>query len=208
MIGELWLHVGGSLPHLYNDKRRPLVPSRFNSQANREWQRVSPNRERCRARGSHKEQAATPTSTRTRQEWQVPPFQQILHHPTVPSPQIMPLSGAQHNPSFLPTLVVPSTTPYASSANKRKRENHRSNRHALYQELQELVLKDQRRQPEGGEWEPIKIPYQNLAYIPKLTRSPSLLTRPRPPTCRQAIIPQNRVMNHSGNTTQCRQVHV
>jgi hypothetical protein len=46
----------------------------------------------------------------------------------------------RHNPSLLPTPTVPSTTPYALSANKRKRENHRSNRRALYQELQELVL--------------------------------------------------------------------
>jgi hypothetical protein len=28
------------------------------------------------------------------------------------------------------------------------------------------VLKDQRRRPDGGEWEPIKISYWNLAYIP------------------------------------------
>jgi hypothetical protein len=29
-------------------------------------------------------------------------------------------------------------------------------------------LKDQRRRPEGGEWEPIKITHSNLAYIPNL----------------------------------------
>jgi hypothetical protein len=34
----------------------------------------------------------------------------------------------------------------------------------------------------GGEWEPIKIPCRNLAYILKLTLSPSLLTQSRPPT--------------------------
>jgi hypothetical protein len=39
-------------------------------------------------------------------------------------------------------------------------------------------LKDRRRRP-GGECELIKIPQGNLAYIPKLTRHPSLLTRPR-----------------------------
>jgi hypothetical protein len=40
-------------------------------------------------------------------------------------------------------------------------------------------LKDQRRRPEGErEWEPIKIPRRNLAYIPNQTRQPSLLTRP------------------------------
>jgi hypothetical protein len=30
----------------------------------------------------------------------------------------------------------------------------------------------------GGEWEPIKIPRRNLAYIPKMTRRPSLPTGP------------------------------
>jgi hypothetical protein len=40
-------------------------------------------------------------------------------------------------------------------------------------------LKDWRRRPEGGEWEPIKIPHRNLAYIPKPTRDPFLLTRSR-----------------------------
>jgi hypothetical protein len=71
------------------------------------------------------------------------------------------------------------------------------------------TMKDRRRRPEGrGEWEPIKIPYRNLVYIPKLTRSPSLLTQPRLPSYRQAINPRNRVRNHNGNTTQCRQGHV
>jgi hypothetical protein len=30
------------------------------------------------------------------------------------------------------------------------------------------MLKDRRRQPEGGEWEPIKITHSNLAYIPNI----------------------------------------
>jgi hypothetical protein len=29
-------------------------------------------------------------------------------------------------------------------------------------------LKNQRRRPEGGEWEPIKIPLWNSAYVPSL----------------------------------------
>jgi hypothetical protein len=130
----------GSPPRLYNDTGRPLVQSRFNSQANQEWRSVSPNWERRNTGGSHQEQAVTPISARTRQERQVPPSQQIMHHPTIPSPQVVPSSSAQHNPSLLPTPIVPSTTPYAPSANKHKRENRRSNRCALYQELQELVL--------------------------------------------------------------------
>jgi hypothetical protein len=41
----------------------------------------------------------------------------------------------------------------------------------------ELLLMSQdegpKRRPEGGEWEPIKIPHRNLAYVPKSTRSRS-----------------------------------
>jgi hypothetical protein len=55
----------------------------------------------------------------------------------------------------------------------------------------------------GGEWEPIKIPHRNLVYIPKSTRSPSLLTRPRPPRYRQVISPLNQARNSSGNMKWC-----
>jgi hypothetical protein len=48
----------------------------------------------------------------------------------------------------------------------------------------------------GGEWESIKIPRWNSAYVPKSTRRPSLLTRPRPHRYRKAINPQNQVRNH------------
>jgi hypothetical protein len=60
----------------------------------------------------------------------------------------------------------------------------------------------------GGEWESIKIPEGNSAYIPKLTLCPSLLTRPRLHNYREAIGPQNRVRNHSRNMKQCQQEHV
>jgi hypothetical protein len=130
----------GSPPHLYNNTRRPLVPSRSNSQANQEWRMVSPNRERRNTGGSHQEQPTAPASARIRQECQVPLSQQVMQHPTIAPPQVVPSSGSQQNPPHLLTPSVPSTTPYALSANKRKRENHRNNRHALYQELQELVL--------------------------------------------------------------------
>jgi hypothetical protein len=81
----------------------------------------------------------------------MPPSHQIMQHKTVPSSQVMTSSGAQRNHPVLPTLTVPSTTPYASSANKRKRENHQNNRRALYEELQELVLRKVhvRVRPEG-----------------------------------------------------------
>jgi hypothetical protein len=64
------------------------------------------------------------------------------------------------------------------------------------------ILKDQRRQPEGGEWELIKILLENLAYIPKSTRSPSLLTRPRPHSYSKTIDLRNRVRDHNENTKQ------
>jgi hypothetical protein len=47
----------------------------------------------------------------------------------------------------------------------------------------------------GGEWEPIKISCGNSAYIPKSTRCPSLLTRPRLHSHRKAIGPWNRSRN-------------
>jgi hypothetical protein len=34
--------------------------------------------------------------------------------------------------------------------------------------IETYYLKDRRRRPEGGEWEPIKITHSNLAYIPNL----------------------------------------
>jgi hypothetical protein len=42
-----------------------------------------------------------------------------------------------------------------------------------------------------GEWEPIKIPLRNVAYIPNSTQRPSLLTQPRPHSYSQAISPRN-----------------
>jgi hypothetical protein len=45
-----------------------------------------------------------------------------------------------------------------------------------------------KRRPEGGEWEPIKIPHRNLTYIPKLTRIHSTKSR-------QAIETYNRINN-------------
>jgi hypothetical protein len=55
----------------------------------------------------------------------------------------------------------------------------------------------------GGEWDPIKIPYQNLAYIPKSTRHPSLLTPSKLHSYGTAIGPQNWVRNHSENMNRC-----
>jgi hypothetical protein len=66
--------------------------------------------------------------------------------------------------------------------------------------LWHLVVKDRRRRPEGGEWESIKITHRNLDYILKSTRCPSLLTRLRPSSYRQAISPRNQARNYSGNT--------
>jgi hypothetical protein len=55
----------------------------------------------------------------------------------------------------------------------------------------------------GGEWEPIKIPLGNLAYIPKSIRRPSLLSRSRPHSYSKAVGPRNRARNHSGITERC-----
>jgi hypothetical protein len=55
----------------------------------------------------------------------------------------------------------------------------------------------------GGEWEPIKISRRNLAYVPKTIRNPSLLTRPRPPSYRQAIDLRNRARNCNESTERC-----
>jgi hypothetical protein len=61
-------------------------------------------------------------------------------------------------------------------------------------------VKDRRRQPEGGECEPIKIHQCNLTYIPK---SPTLLSSnsPRPRSYRKTIGNQNRIRNHE-NTAE------
>jgi hypothetical protein len=74
--------------------------------------------------------------------------------------------------------------------------------------LHQMYVKDRTRRPEGGEWESIKIPRGNSTYILKLTRHPSLLTRPRLHSYRKAIGPQNRVKNYNGNMNCCWQEHV
>jgi hypothetical protein len=64
-------------------------------------------------------------------------------------------------------------------------------------------VKERRRRPEEGEWEPITILLKNLAYIPKSTQNPSLLTRPRPHSYSKAVGPRNRARNCSGDTERC-----
>jgi hypothetical protein len=49
---------------------------------------------------------------------------------------------------------------------------------------------------------------RNMAYIPKSTRRPSVLTWPRPHSYSKAIGLQNRVRNRNGNMKQCQQDHV
>jgi hypothetical protein len=72
-----------------------------------------------------------------------------------------------------------------------------------YTDREEGEVKDRRRRPEGGEWESIKIPYRNFAYIPKSTQHPSLLTRPRPHIYNKAIGLQNGVSDRNGNMKRC-----
>jgi hypothetical protein len=42
------------------------------------------------------------------------------------------------------------------------------------------TLEGSKKATRGGEWEPIKISYRNLVYIPNRTRRSCLLTRPGP----------------------------
>jgi hypothetical protein len=65
--------------------------------------------------------------------------------------------------------------------------------YSTYRNTNNVSLKDRRRRPEWGEWEPIKIPRQKLVYVPKPTQRDSLLTRSRLRSYRQAISPWNRV---------------
>jgi hypothetical protein len=66
-----------------------------------------------------------------------------------------------------------------------------------------VFLKDRRRRPEGGEWEPIKISRKNLTYISKSAQRPSLITWPRPLSYSKAVGPRNRVRNLNENTRRC-----
>jgi hypothetical protein len=50
----------------------------------------------------------------------------------------------------------------------------------------------------GGEWEPIKIPRSNLAYVPNRTWRPSLLTLSRPHSYQEAIVLETGL----GDTTE------
>jgi hypothetical protein len=52
-------------------------------------------------------------------------------------------------------------------------------------------MKDREGDQRGGEWELIKILLENLTYTPNPSRNPSLLARPRLPSYRLAIGPQN-----------------
>jgi hypothetical protein len=64
-------------------------------------------------------------------------------------------------------------------------------------------LKDRRKRPEEGEWEPIKIHLRNFTSILKSIRHPSLLTLLSPHSYETAIGPQNQFRNHNGNTKRC-----
>jgi hypothetical protein len=69
-------------------------------------------------------------------------------------------------------------------------------------------LKDRRGDQRGGEWEPIKIPQRNLAYIPEPTRDPSLRTRLRLISYGQAISLRKRTRIFTRNPDWCSCDHV
>jgi hypothetical protein len=102
--------------------------------------------------------------------------------------------------SMAATTVRAPTTPVAPSASADD-SGHDSGAESAA--MTASSLKDRRRRPEGGEWEPIKIPHGNSAYIPKSTRRPCLLSRPRLHSYRKAIGLRNRIRDHNGNTKRC-----
>jgi hypothetical protein len=55
------------------------------------------------------------------------------------------------------------------------------------------LLKDRISQPEGGEWEIIKISQQNLVYVPNLIKHVSFLTQLRPRSYKKATDPHKWV---------------
>jgi hypothetical protein len=72
-----------------------------------------------------------------------------------------------------------------------------------------LGLKDRRRRPEGGvNGSQSKFLQWNLAYIPKPTRGPSFLTRPRLISYGQAISLRKRTRIYTGDPEWCRCDHV
>jgi len=53
----------------------------------------------------------------------------------------MAATATQAAPGILPTPPIPPRAQYLPTENQRKRERRRRNRYALYQELEDLVLK-------------------------------------------------------------------
>jgi hypothetical protein len=54
-----------------------------------------------------------------------------------------------------------------------------------------------------GEWEAIKIPHRNMAYVPKSNRRPSLLTRSRLNSYSKTVSRRNRARNCNDSTEWC-----
>jgi hypothetical protein len=113
--------------------------------------------------------------------------QKIVASSVLPITEILAIENDKLNITFLhiafesQSLLKPTGDQTDSSTNWRTREG------------------DQRR----GEWEQIKIPQWNLAYIPKMTRGLSLLAQPRPASYRSVIGPRNRTRSRSRNTERC-----
>jgi hypothetical protein len=70
-------------------------------------------------------------------------------------------------------------------------------------DLQLIDIEGSEMATRGGEWEPIKLSLWNLAYIPKSTRTLSLLTRSKPSSYRQAIGLRSRARNCNESTDRC-----
>jgi hypothetical protein len=79
--------------------------------------------------------------------------------------------------------------------------NHRTLMRHTHHQLNKL--KDRRRRPEGGWMGANQNSSRNLAYVPKSTRSRSLLTRSRLSSYRQAIGLRNWARNCNRDTQRC-----
>jgi hypothetical protein len=101
------------------------------------------------------------------------------------------------------TYASPHTSAYVSKRSLLNHGNGSSTSPLKKSKNQMVKLKDRKWRPEGGEWEPIKIPLRNVAYVPKSSRNYSLLTRSRPPSYRQAIGFLNWARNCNRDTKRC-----
>ena len=170
-------------PHNFTNRpRQPLSPYQVNARVHQEWRPVSPRRDQQVAGSDRREQPAVTFAAQPRREG-----------PALSPPRP---TGAptQNNPPLLPMPSIQPTTAHVPSGNKRKRENRRSNRRAMYEELQELVLSHVhvRVRPEG----------QVHPFYDKITLrlAPTLKQNERYRYLVENLVPKPRHAHAQGNT--------